>query len=375
MKKKLLAIMFALFLAAVPCLSIKLVMASEVSGNAKAMCLMDFSSGEIVYEKDGDERLPVASMTKMMTLCVIFDEINEERLSLSEKIIASDNAQGMGGSQVFIESGGEYMVEELVKAIIICSANDACVALAERIAGSESGFVSLMNEKAKSLSMTNTHFANCTGLPCVNGYSSAKDMCLVMRELAKNEKYFEYAKIWMEDFVHPKGRITSISNTNKLLKRNIGVDAGKTGYTSEAMHCMTATGKREDTRLIACVIGATTSKERFDLTEDLLSYGFQNYESVAIVKSGEKVDVPLKVKNGKEELLNGIATESYYAFTKKRIQPNENVEITYTKTKAPIKEGEEIGYASVYKDGVEVKRIAIVAEKEVKRKGLFDIFA
>ncbi len=374
MKKKILTVMFAILLSLVPCLGVNLAYAEEITGSAKGMCLMDYESGTVVFDKNADEKLPVASMTKIMTLCVIFDEINCGELALDEKIVASEKAQGMGGSQVFIECGGEYEVEELVKAIIVCSANDACVALAERIAGSESGFVTLMNKKAESLNMTNTHFANCTGLPCVNGYSTARDMCLAMRELAKNEKYFEYAKIWTEDFLHPKGRVTGMTNTNKLLRRNIGVDAGKTGYTSEAMHCMTATGKKGDMRLIACVIGASSSKERFDLVEKLLKYGYGEYESVALLKKGEAVETPLDVKRGKEKTLYGIATENYYAFTKKRVTPDETVEITYTKKNAPIAKGEEIGYATVYKNGEEVKRIPIVAENEVKRRGLFDIF-
>ena len=374
MKKSIIAIMFAFVLLLTYAVGVRPAFADELDSNAKAMCLIDARSGEVAFEKNGDKKLPVASMTKIMTLCVIFDEIESGRLSLDTEIIASDNAQHMGGSQVFIESGGRYKTENLVKAIIICSANDACVALAEHIAGSEAGFVSMMNKKAEALGMTNTNFINCTGLPCVNAYSSAKDMCACMRELIRHEKYFEYAKIWMEDFVHDGGRITSISNTNKLLRRNIGVDAGKTGYTSEAMHCITATAKKDDARFIACVVGAPSSKERFDAAEKMLKYGFANFDSVALLKKGEKVETPAAIKRGTANEVYGVPERDYYAFTKKRVAPDEYVEITYTKTAAPIKAGEEIGYATVYKNGKECDRIALLAEKNVERRGLFRIF-
>ncbi len=372
--KKILTVVLAILLCVFPFLGIRQAFAEEFIGDYKALCLMDANSGEVAYEKDANKKLPVASMTKIMTLCVIFDEIESGKLSFDDKVVASDNAQGMGGSQVFIESGGEYEVEELIKAIAIASANDACVAMAEHIAGSERGFVAMMNEKAKALSMTDTNFVNCTGLPCVNGYSTARDMCLCMRELLKTDKYYEYAGVWMADFVHPEGRITSISNTNKLLRRSIGVDAGKTGYTAEAKHCITATAKRGDTRLIACVIGANSSKDRFNLAEKLLSFGFGEFESVPLIQKGVAVEKLAEIKRGKESFCKGVATDSYYAFTKKRVTPSEQVEITYFKTTAPIKQGEEIGCATVYKDGVEIKKIPLVAEKSVDRKGLFDIF-
>ncbi|MBR2160285.1 MAG: D-alanyl-D-alanine carboxypeptidase [Clostridia bacterium] len=341
---------------------------------AKAVCLIDAKSGEVAFAMNEEKRLPVASMTKIMTLLVIFDEINKGTLNFEDTVVPSINAQNMGGSQVFLEAGGEYKVKDLMTAIAVASANDACVALAEHIAGSSDGFTDLMNERANGLGMTNTHFANCTGLPAPDGYSSAKDMCIAMRELIKNEQYFELAKIWMTDIVHPKDRITSISNTNKLLKRGIGVDVGKTGFTAEAMHCITASAKKGEERYIACVIGASASKTRFDECEKLLNYGFANFESRAILSANAEISETCPVLRGKIENVSVYPERSYYAFTKKRTPPKEEIKYYFNEVKAPVKKGDKVGEAVIYKDGVEVDRINLLATTDVDRKGFFGIF-
>lgn len=348
--------------------------AKEGGYTAKAVCLMDAKSGEVAFAMNEEKRLPVASMTKIMTLLVIFDEIEKGNLSYDDVIVPSQNAQGMGGSQVFLEAGGQYKVKDLMVAIAVASANDACVALAEHIVGSSDGFTDLMNERANGLGMKDTHFANCTGLPAPDGYSSAKDMCVAMRELLKNEQYFEFAKIWMTDIVHPKDRITSISNTNKLLKRGIGVDAGKTGFTAEAMHCITASAKKGEERYIACVIGASASKTRFDECEKLLNYGFTNFESRAILEENSQITETCPVLRGKEEMVAVYPERSYYAFTKKRTPPREEIKYYFDEVKAPLNKGDKVGEAVIYKDGVEVDRINLLAAKDVERKGFFGIF-
>lgn len=349
--------------------------AAEVADyTAKAVCLIDAKSGEIAFSKNEEERLPVASMTKIMTLLVIFDEINAGKLNYDDIVVPSKNAQSMGGSQVFLEAGAEYKVKDLITSIAVASANDACVALAEHIEGSADGFTDLMNERAKSLGMTNTHFANCTGLPAPDGYSSAKDMCVAFSELIKNEDYFDFSKIWMTDISHPNDRITSISNTNKLLRRGIGVDAGKTGYTVEAQHCITATAKKGEDRYIACVIGASASKARFDECEKLLNYGFANFESRAILSENTEIGETCPVLRGKAETVGAVPERSYYAFTKKREPAKEEIKFYFNEVKAPVKQGDIIGEAVIYKDGVEVDRINLLAATDVERKGFFGIF-
>lgn len=349
--------------------------ANEIKYTAKAVCLMDNCSGEIAFEKDGKSRLPIASMTKIMTLNVIFDEIDNGNLKIDDKIMVSKNAMGMGGSQVFLESGAEYLAKDLIKSIVIASANDSCVAIAEHIAGSEEGFTDLMNEKATKLNMLDTNFANVTGLPSINGYSSAIDMCIAMRELITHKEYFEFSRIWTDEISHPQGRITEISNTNKLLRRNIGVDAGKTGFTLEALHCITATSVKGNQRYIACVIGADSSLSRFDQCENLLKSGFANYESVALLDTNTPVEKECKVNRGVSDFVKATPKENYYSFTKRKVAPSEIVEITFNENvKAPLKKGDEIGVAKIYKNGNLVKEIPLLSFEDVNRRSIFGIF-
>ncbi|MBQ9729564.1 MAG: D-alanyl-D-alanine carboxypeptidase, partial [Clostridia bacterium] len=216
----------------------------EVNGiqtHAKGAYVMESSSGTEIYSKDAEKRLPIASMCKIMTLLLCFDDINAGRLSLEESVIASERAASMGGSQVYLDANGEYKVQELLKSIVVCSANDSCVAMAERVCGSESAFVDKMNEKAANLGMNNTLFSNCTGLPKDPQYSCAKDVAKMLSELVKNKEYLTYSRIWMEDFTHPSGRVTGMTNTNTLVRFYEGCDGGKTGFTSQAGFCLAAT--------------------------------------------------------------------------------------------------------------------------------------
>lgn len=372
-----------LFLSFLMCSSIVLALASQnsyvakadniVDAKTKSACLMDFNSGEVVYNINGDTRRPIASMTKIMTLNLIFDEIASGRLNYDDLLTVSQRASGMGGSQVFLDDGGKYHVKDLIKSIVVSSANDASVVFAEHIGGSVEGFVDLMNDKAKVLGMTNTNFANPTGLPNVNGYSCAIDVAKMTRELLSHSDYFNFSKIWMDEIVHNDGRVTSMSNTNKLLRRNIGVDGGKTGFTAEAMHCISATAKKDSLRLISVVVGACDSKTRFDDCAKMLEYGFGNYQNVALLQKDKPILEQATVLRGKVKSVQAVAEEDYFAFTKKRVVPTENVEIVFDeKLKAPIKKGDVIGEAIVFKDGVETARVKLLANEDVDRRGLFE---
>ena len=248
-----------------------------LSVKSKSAYLMDYKTKTVIYEKNELEHLPIASMCKVMTLLLCFDEIDNGNIKYDEKITISENSAGMGGSQVFLEKDGEYIVGELIKSIVVASANDACVAMAERIAGSQANFVDKMNEKASELGMNNTVFVNCTGLPQAGQYSCARDVGVMFSKLLEHKDYYKFSKIWTDVVMHPNDRKTEISNTNKLIRFYKGCDSGKTGYTNEAGHCLTASAVRNDMRLVGVVICASNSKERFSDVSNMFNYGFDNF--------------------------------------------------------------------------------------------------
>ncbi len=340
---------------------------ASVSIDAKSAILMDWATGKVLYAKNENEKLPVASMTKTMTLLLTFEEIDAGRLSLDEKIVVSDNAAGMGGSQVFLDANNEYSVSDLVASVIIASANDASVALAERIAGSENDFVVLMNKKAKELGLENTNFANCTGLPAPSNYSSAKDVSIIFSNLIKHEKYFDYSKIYLDELTHPSGRVTGLTNTNKLVRFYEGCDGGKTGSTNEAKFCLCATAKRDNLRLISCVVGAENSKTRNKQVSDLFNYGFNSYASVRVVSSDDVIEVP--VLKSSADTFKARAKEDFYNLTKKGEKPVIDVRVNYYEAKAPIANGEKVGEIVVVSEGEVVKKIDLISCENVKMIG------
>lgn len=342
--------------------------AEEVSGNCKASYLMDDASGVQMYANNECMRLPIASMCKIMTLLLAFEAADAGDLSYEEEFAVSERAAGMGGSQVFLGAGLVYRVDELLKSIAVCSANDSCVAIAERLAGSEEAFCERMNARAKELGAENTLFANCTGLPKEPQYSCAKDVALMLRELIRHEKYHEYARIRLEDFLHPDGRTTQMTNTNKLIRQYDGCDGGKTGFTNEAGFCLAASAKRAEMRVIAVVIGSSDSKARFEATTSLFDYAFQNFESKIYLAAGEPLEDEISVR-GSEVRSMKIAASSPLCVLRRR-----GVEEDYTlhyeledALTAPVSKGETIGYAVLLRDGVEVMRTDLVACGEAQR--------
>ena len=289
----------------------------SVKGDERAYLLMDFDSGSVIQSNNETKRLPIASMVKITTLSLVFDAINEGKIALDDNVVVSEYAFSMGGSQAFLDNGGTYSVEELIKSVIVASANDSCVALAEHIEGSVDGFVAKMNEKAKQLGMNDTNYVNCTGLPAQGGYSSAKDVGIITKYLMKNSKFFEYSKIWMYDIEHAGGRTTSLTNTNKLVRFFNGMDGGKTGYTDEALSCLSCRATRGDTSLVCVVIGASSSKTRNARVSELLNYGFSNYESKVIASKGDKVETEIEIKGGKQTVVSGEYANDIKIFGKK----------------------------------------------------------
>ena len=340
--------------------------------SAKSAYLMDYNTKTCLYSHEAEKRLPIASMCKIMTLLLAFESIETGDLSLEEEVMVSERASSMGGSQVFLEAHAKYPVTELLKSIVVCSANDSCVAMAERIAGSEELFVERMNARAAALGANNTLFANCTGLPKQPQYSCAKDVALMLRALLKHEKYYEYGKVWMDKFQHPEGRYTEISNTNKLVRFYDGCDGGKTGFTNEAGFCLAATAKRDNTRVISVVIGEETSATRFEDVKCMFNYAFANYVTKPIVRKGEVLEFAATVLQGKKTSVFAMPARDVWAFCKRGEKANVTTEARFDKIKAPVKKGEKIGELYVYTDGVQTDKVALLAFDNVGRATVWD---
>ena len=337
--------------------------------DVSAAMLVEYETGEVLYSHNETKRVPIASITKVMTLILGFEAIESGAMSYSDVITISENASAMGGSGVFLHTGEQVSVEDLFKAIIVASANDACVAMAETVAGSQSQFVVLMNNKAKQLGMTDTNFVNCHGLPDTGYYSCARDVATMSRELMKHEDYFKWSSIWLDTMDNIRNK-TIITNTNKLVRFYNGCDGTKTGFTNDAMHCVSASAKRNGVRYIAIVLGAKSSQERFDLARELLNYGFANYKTVTVVKKGQQFDGAsnLKVTLGNVDTINGVAAEDIIRVAEL------STKVDYTVTSvpdqfitAPINEGDVIGHFIVYANGKEIAKINMLASCNVSK--------
>ncbi|MCI8343768.1 MAG: D-alanyl-D-alanine carboxypeptidase [Clostridia bacterium] len=339
----------------------------------KSAYLCDYDSGTVVYSMNETERLPIASMCKIMTLLLSFEAADEGKIAYDEQVPVSENASSMGGSQVFLQTGLTYSAEQLMKSVAVCSANDSCVALAERIAGSESAFVDRMNARAKELGAENTLFANCTGLPKEPQYSCAKDVATMLREMLTHKKYYEFSKVWLEDFAHPDGRTTSMTNTNKLIRFYEGCDGGKTGFTNQAGFCLAATAKRGDTRLVSVVIGSDSSAQRFADTKAMFNHAFANYESKRIFTAGEQIGQQVRVRGSKVTELPVYAERTVSVFGEKGNQADISVQISLPdELKAPVTAGQNVGEAVVYRGGVEVARTALQTVSGAERQSWRD---
>ncbi len=330
-------------------------------------------NGEVLLEQNSYEKRPIASMTKIMTLLCIYDAVDSGQISLDDKVVASSNAASMGGSQVFLDADSTYVASELVKSIIVCSANDSCVAMAEHICGSVDAFVQRMNDKAEELSLANTHFENCTGLPSISQFSCANDVAVMFLALIRHPQYFQCSKIWMEDFAHPSGRVTGMTNTNKLVRFYDGCDGGKTGYTSEAQHCLAVTAKRGDTRFVAVVVAAPDSKTRFAEASALLNYGFANFENKKYLTNSDAIP-SIRIDGGTENVLTPTASGQLALFQRKGENSNCHVEFNLpSKVKAPVKQGDVVGKATLKNaDGQILSQVDLVAPCNVAAKSLWD---
>ena len=341
---------------------------------AKSAYLMDFDTKTSMYAYNETNRLPIASMCKIMTLLLSFEAVDRGDIAFDEEICVSERASSMGGSQVFLEANGRYSVRNLIKSIVVCSANDSCVAMAEKIAGSEQLFVEKMNERAKELGADNTLFANCTGLPKEPQYSCAKDVAIMLKALLEHEEYYEFGKVWMDRFEHPQGRYTEITNTNKLVRFYDGCDGGKTGFTNEAGFCLGATAKRNNLRVISVVIGEESSANRFEDVRTAFDYAFANYVNETLALKEVPLEEKVPVTGGKTKSVTIAPMRDVYALTKRGEKSDLHYETHYEKVKAPIKKGEKVGELIAFKNGIEINRTALVAMEDIEKATLFDWF-
>lgn len=346
-----------------------------VTVTSPAVMLAEASTGTVIYEKNADEKREVASVTKLMTLLLIFEELEAGTITLNDTVTVSQTAAAMKGSQALLDAGASYPLKELLKTTIIASANDSAVALAEYICGSEAVFVEKMNARAQELGMDNTYYVNATGYPQSGQYTTARDVLKVSCEMSKHPEYYTYAKIWMDTLTHPGGRVTDLTNTNRLVRFYDACDGFKTGSTDAAKYCISATAQKNGLRLVAVVLGNTKSQTRFDEARNLLEYGFNNYKRVEIAKKGGLIGQAIPVKHGSSETVD-IALGSGLSMLLKNGQEKQlRLEAELPESvSAPILKGDTLGTARVYLADQIIAKINCVAATDVPLPGFLEGF-
>lgn len=369
MMKKILIFIFLL-------ISIPMVKAEveDLAPNAKSAIMIEASTGEILFQKNKDEKLAPASMTKMMSMILIMEEIENGNLKWDEIITTSERASSMGGSQIFLKAGEKMSVEDLLKGVAIASGNDAVVALAERIAGSEEAFVKRMNARGKDLGLKNTNFVNATGLTADNHYSSSYDMSLIAKELVKHEKILEFTGTY-EDYLRKDTKSPFwLVNTNRLVRFKEGVDGLKTGFTNEAGYCLTATMKKDGMRLITVVMKEETANKRSADTTKMLDYGFNVYMIQSILDEKTTIE-KRKVELGKDLMIEIIPKENITILNKKS---DELKNITYKtnidKIVAPIKKGDKVGTIDILEDNKVISTIDATVKNDIDKASIITIY-
>lgn len=342
----------------------------DMAPNSMSAVVIDADTGTILYDKNKDAKLPPASITKIMTMLLIMEAIDQGKLKMDEKVRTSEYAASMGGSQIFLEPGEEMSVQDMLKGIAMASGNDASVAMAEKLAGSEEAFVQMMNKRAQELGLQNTHFSNTNGLPAENHYSSAYDIALMSKELLKHEEITKFTGLYQDYLRKDSPKPFWLVNTNKLVRFYTGADGLKTGYTSEAKFCLSATAKRDNFRVIAVVMGEPNTKTRNAEVTKLFDYAFSQYTTLPIYKTGDSMG-EMRVAKGETEVVPLTAKHSYSVLLKKG-DAAEGIrhEIVLDKNiKAPIQAGQPIGKLIVYKGEAVISEFPLEAPENVKKAG------
>lgn len=378
MYKRIIAQIFILLLI-FALLPINVMAENDFDINAKSAILIDAKSGQVIYEKNSHEKLPPASVTKVMTMLLTMEALENNQIDLDDVVTISDRASSMGGSQLYMEPGEQQTVDTLIKGIAVCSANDACVAMGEYIAGSEELFVKQMNERAAELGMENTNFVNTNGLTVEGHYTTAYDIALMSRELLKHPKIHDYLTIWMDTVTVGKPSRTDkteigITNTNRLIKTYPGANGIKTGYTDAAKYCLSASATKGNMTLISVVLGCPTTKVRFAESAKLLDYGFAAYESLHMA-SENQVMGKIRVDKGKSDFINAVAEDNINILVRKNEKQAIRKEIFLAENiQAPLKKGDIIGELVVYKNDEVYKTFPLVCETDVEKAGVLSMY-
>ena len=369
--KKIIFILISLF----SFIFIKNVNAVEMDISAKSAILVDFNTGKVLYSKNENEPLAMASMTKVMSMLLIMEKIDDGSLKYDDIVEISTESSSMGGSQIFLNPGDKYKVIDLLKGVAMASANDAVVALAEKTYGSKEHFIEAMNKKAESLGLKNTHFVNVHGLDEEGHYSSAYDMSVMARELLKHEKILDFTRVYEEYLTKPDGSQIWLVNTNKLVRFYDGVDGLKTGFTQNAGYCLTATGKKNNLRLISVVMGEESIEKRSSDTVKLLNYGFNTFK-VNLIKHKSEILGKVNIQKGKKENVDVVLVNDLIELLNASDKPsNYKFKILVDKITAPVKKGDVIGKVKVLNDnGILISEVDITVNENVLKANLWDLF-
>jgi D-alanyl-D-alanine carboxypeptidase (penicillin-binding protein 5/6) len=365
-----------LLISLLVCLIIKPVTAqSQLEIKAPSAVLMDAGTGTVLFEKNPHEKMEPASITKIMTMIIAFEAIESGKVKLSDTVRVSERAWKTGGSQVFLGPGEEQTLETLLKCIVIASANDASMAVAEHIGGSVEGFVKLMNEKAKQLGMENTNFTNPQGLSSPEHYTTAYDIALMSEELVKCPMFFKWSTVWMDYLEHTdkKREATMLANTNKLLGKYEGMDGLKTGFHSKAGHCFAGTAKRGDFRLISIVLNAENSNKRFEESIKLLDYGFGHYDSIKVVEKGMVLKT-VQVEKGHIKDVNVIVPNDVNLLVEKGKEEDISTKFDVPdKLFAPLRKDQVVGTLEIEQNGKAVKTVNLVASEDIVKANFIEM--
>ena len=348
---------------------------TPVELTAPSVLLAEADTGTVIFSKNADEKRPVARVTKLMTLLLVFEALEEGRVSLEDTVTVSRAAAGQIGSQALLDAGASYPLKDLLRSTVIASANDAAYALAEHMAGTEADFVSLMNRRAEELEMGDTVYLNCTGLPVEGQHTTARDVAVLSCEMCKHPAYFTYGAVWMDSLTHPGGRVTDLTNTNRLVRFYDGCDGLKTGSADDARYCLSATAVKNGMRLIAVVLGAGASQTRFNEARAMLDYGFAGYKRVALLRSGEQLGQSVRVRLGMADQVDAAVGTGLSMLLKlgQEIQLSIEVELP-EEVEAPVRAGDVLGVIRVKLGERVIAKAPAVAAEDVGMPGLIEGF-
>lgn len=346
---------------------------TPMSLTSPAAILAETATGTIIFEKNADERREVASITKLMTALLVMEAIDRGDVQLNDSVQVSQNAAAMKGSQALLDANATYSLEDLLRTTIMASANDSAVALSEYLCGSEEAFVARMNARAGDLGMTNTHYVNCTGYPQEGQYTTARDVCTLCCEVAKHPLYTKYSSVWIDKLNHPGGRVTDLTNTNRLVRFYQGCDGFKTGSTDAAKYCLAATAEKNGMRLVAIVLGTPVSQTRFDEARAMLDYGFANYQRIAIANKGDLLGETLPIHGGAADTVDLALGSGLSMLLKNGQQSGLKMELALPEyADAPIAKGDILGTVNVMLNGQVIAKLNCVAATDVPRPGFIE---